>query len=396
MNQSLTSNIWKYAVLLITNKRVWVSIIAVYYLTIPGVNELGISYIILAGNVAGVLFEIPSGYLADQIGHKKTLVLSRIFAVISSIFYLMAWDLWTLIAGSVFLSLSVAFMSGTGNAFMLDTLKNLGREHEYAKIMGKIKSIGFSLPLLISMFVPFLAEISIKAPFVAGIVMDVIGLVVSLLFIAPKVIKAKVEDNAFRDLLRIVKQGISIGFVKYSVYLGVLGGLIFAIGNYRGPYQASLGIPIIYFGLFFGLGRGFASILLWFSGKIQKRFTMKQFFFWQTILYGLIFLVLGTGINPWVLVILFAFQNGLKWGLTEIEDSYFIDLIKDVPNKATLLSFGSQIQQIIGGIAALLVGWIIVSFGYQQGFLFFGIIFSVIMLAMYWITFSRTTIKKNR
>lgn len=275
---NLLSNIWKYTIFLITNKRVYVAIIAVYYLTIPGVNEIGISYILLAGNITGFLFEIPSGYLADIIGHKRTLILSRIFAVISSVFYLIAGNIWPLIVGSIFLSLSAAFTSGTGNAFMQETLRAVNKQDEYARIMGKIKSLGFLIPLVISSLVPFLSSISIKGPFVIGLIMDVIGLLVAISFVAPRVPQKQINELGLFNILKVINEGHKLGFLKYSVYTGVMGGLLFAIGNYRGPYQSTLGVPLIYFGLFFALGRVFASILLWFSGSIQKIFTMKRFF----------------------------------------------------------------------------------------------------------------------
>lgn len=386
---NVLTNVWKYTIFLITNKRVWVAIIAVYYLTIPGVNELGISYIILAGNIAGIIFEIPSGYLADIIGHKKTLIISRVFAILSTLFYLVSWDIWSLIIASIFLSMSVAFTSGTGNAFMQDTLRAAGREKDYARIMGKVKALGFSIPLIISTIVPFFAGISMRAPFVVGLVMDIIGFVIALTFVTPKVVQNPIKKPSISNFVSVFQDGRKSGFLKYAVYTGVLGGLIFAIGNYRGPYQASAGAIVAYFGLFFGAGRLFASIMLWFSGSIQKRFTMKQFFLLQSVLYGLIFLVLGLSNNAWLIVILFAIQNGLKWGLTEIEDSYFIDLIKGSSFKATLLSIGAQTGQFIGALAALLVGAIITYFGYKQGFLVFSLVFSIIMSFMYLVTFTK-------
>ncbi len=386
MNNPL-SNIWKYTIFLITNKRVYVAIIAIYYLTIPGVNEIGISYILLAGNIAGFVFEIPSGYLADIIGHKKTLVLSRIFAIISSIFYLVAGNIWALIVGSIFLSISVAFTSGTGNAFMQETLKAAKKQDEYANIMGKVKSLGFLIPLIISSLVPFLALISIKGPFVIGLIMDIVGFLIAISFVNPNIQQDKIKEFGLGNILKVISEGYNLGFIRYTVYTGVMGGLLFAIGSYRGPYQMSAGAPIIYFGLFFALGRVFASVLLWFSGTIQRVFTMKQFFFTQALLYTLIFLILGVTNNLWVAILLFAIQNGLKWGLTEIEDSYFINIISNSKFKATLLSVGAQIQQLIGGVAGLLVGRIIFTYGYEKGFFVFSLIFSGIMLTLYFLTF---------
>lgn len=385
--KSIENNIWKYAIFLITNKRVWVSIIAIYYLTIPDIDTMGISYIILAGNIAGVLFEIPSGYWADIIGHRKTLILSRVLAIISSGFYLFSNNIWQLIAGSVFLSLSVAFTSGTGTAFLRETVNAIGKKEQYPKIMGRIKSIGFAFPLLLSTFIPFLVSINMKMPFIIGLIIDLIGFFVALSFIEPSIKEEKIKELGILNLKPILIESYRIGFLKYSVYMGILGGLIFAIGNYRGPYQQSFGIDIALFGIFFTAGRLFASIVLWFSGSIQKILTMKAFFLLQSVLYVIIFFILGLTSNAWIAVGLFALQNGLKWGLTEIEDSYFIHLIDKSSFKATILSIGSQLQQIIGGIAGLFVGFLLANLGYKNGFLAFAISFGIIMLLSYIVVF---------
>lgn len=85
----------------------------------------------------------------------------------------------------------------------------------------------------------------------------------------------------------------------------------------------------------------------------------------------------------------------MKWGLTEIEDSYFINIISESNFKATLLSVGSQIQQLIGGVAGLLVGRIIFIYGYDKGFLVFSFVFAGAMLIMYILTFSLKSKARN-
>lgn len=388
-NKEISSNLWKYTLFLITNKRVWVSIIAIYYLTIPGVNAMGISYIILAGSLTGVLFELPSGYWSDIIGHRKTLILSRIFAVISSLLYLFATDILGLIIATIFFSLSAAFTSGTGTAFLRETVNAIGRKDEYPKIMGRIKSLGFAIPLLISAFVPLLVNINMALPFVVGLFIDLVGLFIALLLVEPDIKEVKIKELGIGNIKQVLIESYKIGFLKYSVYTGILGGLIFAIGNYRGPYQESFGVSVALFGFFFAAGRLFASVVIWFGGSIQKNVSMRKFFFMQSVLFSIIFIILGITTNAWIAIALFAIQNGIKWGLIEIEDSYFIHLIDESKFKATMLSISAQVQQIIGGIAGLLVGYIITMNGYKDGFLVFAIIFSIIMFFMYIFTFKK-------
>ena len=51
--KKLATNIWKYTIILVANKRVFVAILGAFYLTIPGVMAKQIGLILLVGNFAG-------------------------------------------------------------------------------------------------------------------------------------------------------------------------------------------------------------------------------------------------------------------------------------------------------------------------------------------------------
>lgn len=187
MNRSkLESNIWKYTVLLVANKRIYAAILTAYYLTIPDVTAQTIGVILLIGNLAGFVFEIPSGYVSDKLGHKQAIVISRLLFVASTLFFLFADSTNYLILGSVFLSLGLAFLSGTGSAFMHETLSALNRENDYTKVMGKASSIGFAVPIIFTVIVPFLVSINYQAPFALALVIDLVGLMVALALTTPR------------------------------------------------------------------------------------------------------------------------------------------------------------------------------------------------------------------
>ncbi|MCA9359461.1 hypothetical protein KC850_00285, partial [Candidatus Kaiserbacteria bacterium] len=76
LEKRLRSNIWKYTVMGVVNKRIFAAIISVYYLTIPDVTVQTVGLILLVGNVVSFFLEIPSGYISDKLGHKQTLVMS--------------------------------------------------------------------------------------------------------------------------------------------------------------------------------------------------------------------------------------------------------------------------------------------------------------------------------
>jgi hypothetical protein len=270
---------------------------------------------------------------------------------------------------------------------MHETLRSVGKENEYGKIMGKSKFLGFAIPLLISSTVPFLMAINVKLPFIVGLIMDLLGLIVSLSFVSPTTSAIKIEEWGLKNFKAILVEGNKLGYLKYALYSGVMGGLLYSISSFRGPYQESAGVAVIYFGIFFAAGRLFASFLLWNSSWMMKYFNLKRFYFWQTATYIIIFLILGLTSNPIIVITLFAIQNGLRWGLTELEDSYLLPLIKESRNKATILSVGAQADKLFGGIVSPLIGWLIYTFSYQMGMLYFAILLAGISIPMYLIIF---------
>lgn len=389
MEKSLQNNLWKYALLLIANKRVFVAILGAYYLTIPDVTPHTIGIILLAGSMSGFIFEIPSGYVSDKIGHKHALVISRILMLVSTTFFLVANNSIFLILGAIFLSASAAFHSGTGSAFMHETLRGLKREHDYTRIMGKISSIGFAVPIVFMVLVPFLVSISYKVPFIIALVIDVIGLLVAISLTVPPVPEEHIEEIGTTNFKQVLQEGYHLNYFSVALFSGIISGTLYGIGGFRAPYQAFLEVPVIWFGVFFGVGRALASLMLAYSGKIKKHITLLSFYKFQLIIYTLLILILGILSTWWVVVAAFIFINAFQWGLSKIDEGYQLDIIKSSKFKATLLSAGAQIEQSISAISGFGIGFIIDRVSYQYGFLYSGIIFFALLFSLYLYIASR-------
>ncbi|MFZ2167931.1 MAG: MFS transporter [Minisyncoccia bacterium] len=384
MSPALESNIWKYTVLLVTNKRVFAAIIGVYYLTIPGVTPFWIGIFLLAGNGASFVFDIPSSYIADKIGHKDALVLSRGIIFLSTFFFLFATNVWWLVIGSVLMSMGFAFLSGVGSAFMHETLRAIGREGEYRTVMGKASSIGFALPAVMAALVPFSVGISYKIPFIVMLVLDMVGLMVALALVRPPVPQEHVAEVNETKFLEVIRQGLALRFFRIATFSGIVSAVIFAVDGFRGPYQLLLGLPVIWFGVFFGVGRGLASLLLAYSGKIHRLIgDVYSFQRMQIIVYGALLLALGFITNPWIVVVIFVLDNGLRYGLGQVDTGYQLDIIRNHRFKATLLSAGNQIQNVISMCVVALLGIAIEHFGYQHSFLIVAIVFLAVLVPLH-------------
>ncbi len=381
--KQLEANIWKYALVLIANKRVFVAIFGAYYLTVPGVTPQVIGIIMLAGGLAGFIFEIPSGYMSDKIGHKQAIVISRILMILSTLFFLFANSIPFLILGGVFLSASTAFLSGTGSAFLHETLRSLNREHEYAKVAGKVSAIGFAIPVIFMVLVPFLVSISYKIPFLIGLVIDVIGLIVAISLMTPPLAQEEIAEIKVTNFKQVIQAGYRLNFFSIALFSGIVSGTLFGVSGFRAPYQLFLEIPVIWYGVFFGIGRLLASLMLAYSGSLKKLTTLPSFYGFQLIIFSALFIALGTIATWWIVVIIFIVMNAFNWGLSKIDEGYQLDIIKSSKFKATLLSTGSQIDQVFSAISSFGVGFLIERVSYQYGFLYSGIIFLAILIPLY-------------
>jgi MFS family permease len=383
MEKKLQNNIYKYAVLLIINKRLFVAILGAYYLTIPDVTPQIIGLILLAGNFSNFILEIPSGYLSDKIGHKKALIVAEINMVLSTTFFLLANNILFLVLGSVFMSASWAFKSGTGSAFMHETLQGLKRENEYVSIMGKISSVGFAVPAFLAALIPFFVSVSYKIPFLIVLILDFIGLLITISLVTPPVPPRPIEEVGITNLKQVLKEGYKLNYFSLALFSGIIFGTMMAIGGFRAPYQLFLGIPVIWFGIFFGLGRGIAALMLAFSGYIKKFINMLDFYKSQVVIFTFLILVLGVTTSPTIVVIVFIILNALYWGIGKIDEGYQLSVIKSSKFKATLLSVHSQISQIVGAIFGFSLGLMIEHISYRAGFLYIGILFFCVVFPIY-------------
>lgn len=391
MSPALESNIWKYTVLLVTNKRVFIAILGVYYLTIPGVTTFWIGIFLLAGNGAKFIFDIPSSYLADKIGHKEAIILSRVSLILSNIVFLFASNIWWLIISSILLSIGFAFLSGVGNAFMHETLRGLGREREYRTVMGKASAIGFALPALMAALVPFFVSVSYKIPFFVALILDIIGFLAANALVRPSVEPdrvAKIRETSFAQVMR---QGFALRFFRIALFSGVVSALLDGVDGFRAPYQLFLHVPVIWFGIFFGAGRVLASLMLAYSGKIHMIVgNVYSYQRAQIIVYGILLLLAGLVSNPWVVVVVFVLDNGLQYGMSQIDTGYLLDIIHVNKFKATLLSVSNQIENVLSMIVVVTIGASIQEFGYQYSFIMLAGVFFLLLVPMHaFITLNR-------
>lgn len=291
---NLKSNIWKFFLYILTNKRNYITILSIYFLTLPNTTTNMIGLYTGIGNLASFLLEIPSGYFADRFGHKKTLILAKVLMLFSTISFISIQNLYGFILGSIFLSVSLAFSSGTASAFMYETLESLNLKKDYSKLMGRIRGNVSFISMILIILLPFLTKINIVLPLIISLFFDIIGIIISLTFINP-IKHKKVDKNKIKSILEIFKHLRVLNFFPFAIFTGSIGGFIMGEVAFRYIYLESLGYPIILVGVVMGFSRfvwffvGRYAYLLERYFRIKDLLLFELFFFFFFIFFSSLF-----------------------------------------------------------------------------------------------------------
>ena len=84
-------------------------------------------------HIVSILFEIPSGVLADVFGRKKTLLISCLMRIIGNLVMVFSNNFALVCVSIAFQALNYNFSSGSGDALAFDSLKSVGQERHFEK-----------------------------------------------------------------------------------------------------------------------------------------------------------------------------------------------------------------------------------------------------------------------
>jgi MFS family permease len=128
-----------------------------------------------------VLFEVPTGIVADTIGRRVSYLLGTVTLTASTLLYVLLWDLeapfWQWAVASMLLGLGFTFFSGAVEAWLVDALTATRFTGELEPVFGRGQMVTGAAMLTGSVAGGFVAEqISLGAPFLLR------GLVLAVMF----------------------------------------------------------------------------------------------------------------------------------------------------------------------------------------------------------------------
>jgi MFS family permease len=380
MKNKYENNIYKLFFYMLSQRRHYVPILSIYFLTLPNTTAKQIGIFMGAGSLMSFLLEIPSGYFADRFGHKKSLVLAKIIMILSLILFIFARNLYYFIFAAIFLATSHALGSGTKEAFLYETLIKIKRQKEYSKIMGKLSANVSIISMIFIVLLPFFTKISIVLPLKINLIFDIIGL---FFVISLTCTNNKIKQN-HKSILQIIRESKKKRFFSFAIFAGAIPGFMLVDFSYRYVYLESLNYPIIFIGFVMGFSRLIWFIVGHYAYYIEKILTKKKHLFIEMFLFPTYYILVAFFSNPYLIGLIFSIVNGYQWGRKQVIDNYILnDYIKDKRYKATSLSIIGQIRNFVNFSFVIPLGFIM-HYSYKAGFYTMGILLFIILTSSYY------------
>ncbi|WP_297427848.1 MFS transporter [Clostridium sp.] len=203
------------------------SAIWVLYLGFKGMSLVEIGIIESIYHVASVLFELPTGAIADLYGKKFSVIVGRIMSIISCILMIISNRFWGFAFAFVLSAAAMNLNSGAGEALVYDSLKELGEEGRYKKVWGNlasVMSIGQGIAVLIG---GILADVKFLYAYIFGTIIQVAALISGFGFSEPPVPKEHEEKRPGNLLLsQLFVSGKVLKKKKAVLYLILFSSLL--------------------------------------------------------------------------------------------------------------------------------------------------------------------------
>lgn len=188
-----------------------------------------------------LVFEVPTGVVADTRGRRFSYVLGAATLLVSTLLYLLMWQvqapLWGWAVASILLGLGFTFFSGATEAWLVDALTATGFQGHLEHVFGRAQTVGGAAMLTGTVAGGVIAQVTnLGVPYLIRAAMLGVSLVLALRFMHDLGFTPERGVSAAKAVRNVVSGAIDGGFRNPPVRW-----LMLAI-----PFSAGTGIYVFY------------------------------------------------------------------------------------------------------------------------------------------------------
>ena len=322
-------------------------------------------------HLTSLLSEVPSGILADRFTYKNNLLLGRIASIISAgLMIVSQGNFWLYALGMIFSAWGYNFDSGTSQALLFETAKELGIEKRYLTLTSLLNGILEATRTLGMVLAGFFVHGGLIYTYYIQLLLSILAIIGIILLKEPTVKLAKEKSQSSWQILQLIYR-LFRQEPKLFKQMFIIQVMITFISMYYFYYQNKL--PNLQVWQISGLMLLSSAINLfgiYLANFIGKRYKSQTILLLIVVFSGGLFLL--NSINQeWIYVTTFLLSDGLIalfYPLYEVElQNKFV-----AQARASMLSIYTMLGSLAMIVFFPLMGFLIDWLGFNQSFVGLG------------------------
>lgn len=181
---------------------------AIYYVSQAGLNPLQLVLIGTIMELTVLLFEIPTGLVADFFGRKKSLVVGTFIIGVAHILEGSFPTFWVIAVGAALWGIGWTFISGAEQAWIADELENKDLDQVFLK-GAQYSSLGSFIGIIVSVLLATVFTVQI-AILIAGGLLVLIAVIAAIVVPETKFVRIVRNDmTSLRQMGLAIKGGLA-------------------------------------------------------------------------------------------------------------------------------------------------------------------------------------------
>jgi MFS family permease len=324
-----------------------------------------------------MFFEIPTGYFADLVGRKKSILTGSILGAAGYLIYSFSSGFNQFVIAEVALGISLSLVSGADSAMLFDTLRAGGKVSKYLRLEGKITSTGNFAEAIAGIIGGLLAVISLRTPFFFQAAIASIAIPAAIALREPP-LSSTVMQTGIRELARVIR--VSVFHDKklsWAIMLSaIIGVSTLTMAWFTQPFFILADLKTGWFGIAWAILNAAVGIAAYYAWRFEEKAGSKTTVILIAVMLAsayifISFMPVVAGFA--VLLIYYVFR-----GLATPTLRNFINQLTDSGVRATVLSVRNFIIRLLFTIFGPLFGWFSDAYSLKTALLAAGLIFGLL------------------
>lgn len=330
-------------------------------------------------SIAIVILEIPSGYLADVIGRRKTLILGAVFGTIGFATYSFSYGFVGFLIAEIILGIGQSCISGADSAMLYDSLLERGEEKKYSRFEGRVISLGNMAEAAAGIIGGLLAGITLRAPYIAQSFVAFIALPAAITLVEPSR-KVPLMKAGIMEIIHIARFALfeDRTLRRNILFSAIIGCSTLTMAWFAQPFFEYTNIKIGWYGLLWTSLNLTVAITSYTAHRVESKLGQKWSILIIALMIPLGYLALGRFHISSGIIVLYLFYLIRGYATPVLKD--YINRVTESHIRATVLSVRNFIIRLLFAITGPMLGWIKDVYSLPQALTLAGIIFLILSI----------------